>query len=210
MKPHQIESDWEATYRAIAADLDLDPAADVATAVWLGSKGTSWDQGDPTQLWQGEPVDIVGPLPLERAPGPAAIGIEDCWDRHGLPGYPEVVVGDLDGDPAWVVEACNAGTLLFLAAHSDNREILEEWVPRLTGRWIPTTQVPAPGALLAAGFTDGDRAVWLARWAGAGDIHLLGFDWDAHDPERGDDPRKRKKLGWGKRLVARFAGVSHG
>jgi uncharacterized Rossmann fold enzyme len=47
------------------------------------------------------------------------------------------------------------------------------------------------------GFTDGDRAAFLADHCGADRLTFLGWDFD--DPEVG--PMKRRKLAWAERLL---------
>jgi uncharacterized Rossmann fold enzyme len=47
------------------------------------------------------------------------------------------------------------------------------------------------------GFTDGDRAAFLADEFGAGELVFLGWDFD--DPRV--DPMKAKKLQWAERLL---------
>jgi len=52
------------------------------------------------------------------------------------------------------------------------------------------------------GFTDGDRAVCIARHFGARNILLLGFDFDRPSGKEGSDPRiKAMKLWWAKKII---------
>ncbi len=52
------------------------------------------------------------------------------------------------------------------------------------------------------GFTDGDRAVFLAHHFGSRSIQLLGFDFEnVGEKPNCDEKTKLKKLGWAKRLI---------
>jgi uncharacterized Rossmann fold enzyme len=56
--------------------------------------------------------------------------------------------------------------------------------------------------MLPGGFTDGDRAVFIATRLGATHIRLIGFDLEG-PPGKGsptaDRARKRRKLAWARR-----------
>jgi uncharacterized Rossmann fold enzyme len=66
--------------------------------------------------------------------------------------------------------------------------------------WVfPTTQVePRPPVVNVGGFTDGDRAAFLADHLGADSLVFPGWDFD--DP--GVSAQKRRKLRWAARLLA--------
>lgn len=111
---------------------------------------------------------------------------------------PDVIVTDLDGFIPDIIAANLMGSAVVVHAHGDNAAALKEYVPRLK-RVLGTTQsVPLEGIYNFGGFTDGDRAVFLARRFGAEVIRVIGFDYD--DPAV--TPKKRMKLAWAKRLVA--------
>ena len=111
---------------------------------------------------------------------------------------PDVIVTDLDGLLPDIVAASERGSAVVVHAHGDNVAALLEYVPRLR-RVLATTQAaPLEGVYNFGGFTDGDRAVFLARHFGAEEIMLIGFDYD--DPAV--TPKKKKKLAWARRLVA--------
>ena len=111
---------------------------------------------------------------------------------------PEVIVTDLDGFLHDILAANAGGSAVVVHAHGDNKEALKEYVPKLT-RVLGTTQSePIEGVYNFGGFSDGDRAVFLARRFGAGNIRIIGFDYD--DPDV--TPVKKMKLRWARRLVA--------
>jgi 2-amino-4-hydroxy-6-hydroxymethyldihydropteridine diphosphokinase len=152
----------------------------------------------PPPLWRlpaGERRPVL--LVADRATGP-------CLDA-GL--VPSVLVSDLDGPMAPEVAANRRGALVVAHAHGDNLAAVEEWVPQfpgeLAGSWAGP---PRPSLLDVGGFTDGDRAAYLAEAAGARSILLWGFDFGRVDAPT-EDRRRRKlaKLGWAERALALLA-----
>ncbi len=116
---------------------------------------------------------------------------------------PDVVVTDLDGRIEDLYNANSRGSIMVIHAHGDNIDKIKAHVPRFS-RVIPTCQCK-PFARLQnfGGFTDGDRAVFMAEHFKAREILLYGMDFG----EVGgysfseDTPIKRKKLKWGERLI---------
>lgn len=109
-------------------------------------------------------------------------------------------VTDLDKDES-VVRTLNSGGLpIAVHAHGDNREQLEELIPALDSTSLfPTTQAePIAGVANPGGFTDGDRAAFLADALGADTLVFPGWDFD--DPAI--TAEKRRKLAWAARLLA--------
>ena len=78
------------------------------------------------------------------------------------------------------------------------------WVPSFSPPVIGTTQAePFPGIYNYGGFTDGDRAVFLAIHFGARKIILKGFDFDNPMGKPIIDMElKLKKLKYAKQLIA--------
>jgi uncharacterized Rossmann fold enzyme len=111
---------------------------------------------------------------------------------------PDVIVTDLDGFLPDILAANEDGSAAVVHAHGDNIPALKEYVPRLTGVLGTTQAEPIEGIYNFGGFSDGDRCVFLARRFGAGEIRIIGFDYD--DPAV--TPIKKMKLRWAKRLVA--------
>lgn len=110
-------------------------------------------------------------------------------------GYPiDLMVTDLDKNPETAVQLTKEGVPVAVHAHGDNLELLRRWLPRCDHRWVvPTTQAGAIAAVInPGGFTDGDRAAFLADHAGAGSLGFIG--WDLDDPSVDTD--KRAKLRW--------------
>ena len=82
-------------------------------------------------------------------------------------------------------------------------DLIMRYSKKFTGKVLLTTQ-SRPDFVICnfGGFTDGDRAVCLARHMGARRIVLYGFDFDSPSAKDGSDPQiKRKKLSWAKRII---------
>jgi uncharacterized Rossmann fold enzyme len=110
---------------------------------------------------------------------------------------PQIIVTDLDGKMEDIIKANRMGSIVVVHAHGDNLDRLREYVPQLMNTIGTTQSRPPQGLYNFGGFTDGDRCLFLAKYLGASEIKLIGFDFD-------DDSvtsRKRKKLAWAKRLV---------
>jgi len=125
----------------------------------------------------------------------AADGATSTLLKSGL--VPDIIVTDLDGSMKDILRANEMGSIMVVHAHGDNQDLLLEYVPRLR-KVIGTTQSrPTNGLYNFGGFTDGDRAVFLAKHLDALKIILIGFDFE----DESVTLRKHKKLIWAKRLI---------
>ena len=117
--------------------------------------------------------------------------------------WPDIIVTDLDGDVEAQLNANDNGAVAVIHAHGDNVSEVREWVPKFKGPVIGTTQAwPRKKIHNFGGFTDGDRAVFLALHFGARKVMLKGFDFDAPVVKNGADiDAKKKKLAYAKRLI---------
>ena len=157
----------------------------------------------------GRDAVIVGLAPRAGAPpiwklpattpGPALVAADGAAERCLEAGLvPDVLVTDLDGPVPAEVTANSRGSLAVLHAHGDNLDALERWVPEfdgdLAGSWAGP---PEPGLIDVGGFTDGDRAAFLAAHVGARRVLLWGFEFDQTDEiEPLAHLRKVRKLRW--------------
>ena len=90
---------------------------------------------------------------------------------------PDIIVTDLDGNFEDIKKADMLGAYVVVHAHGDNIEKLREYVPQLE-KVLGTCQTePLDIVYNFGGFTDGDRAVFLAEELGAREIVLIGFDF---------------------------------
>ncbi|WP_457750634.1 6-hydroxymethylpterin diphosphokinase MptE-like protein [Thermococcus sp.] len=90
---------------------------------------------------------------------------------------PDIIVTDLDGRIPDIKLANDRGSFLVVHAHGDNIHKLTSYVP-IFSRILGTTQTePLDVIYNFGGFTDGDRAAFLAEELGARKITLVGFDF---------------------------------
>ncbi len=131
----------------------------------------------------------------------AADGATSALLRKGI--VPDIILSDLDGDIGDLQRANRMGAIMVIHAHGDNIPLLRETVPGFEGKVALTTQSRRFGRVRDyGGFTDGDRAVELARHFGATDIFLLGFDFEnPRKKDKGDVQLKLRKLRWAHRII---------
>jgi uncharacterized Rossmann fold enzyme len=110
---------------------------------------------------------------------------------------PALVVTDLDGIVPDQVKAADLGAVVVVHGHGDNGPAVRKWAPVFAGKTVATTQSKPAGRLRNfGGFTDGDRAVFLADHFGASRIHVIGFDFEHPSPKDTDLRTKQRKLDW--------------
>ncbi|HTT26007.1 MAG TPA: 6-hydroxymethylpterin diphosphokinase MptE-like protein [Thermoplasmata archaeon] len=166
---------------------------------------------------QGRDVVVAGLAPgagappvwrlNDRSPAPALVAADGatvaCLEA-GL--VPDVIVTDLDGPVAAEVAASTRGALVLVHAHGDNGPALREWVPQFHGEVLGSWAGPPSDPLLdVGGFTDGDRAAYLAEAAGARRILLWGFDFERVDVVGPGAGRKLRKLAWARAALDHLA-----
>jgi uncharacterized Rossmann fold enzyme len=213
--------DWDAWYNRIVTIFGYSRhedqrAADVLSRL-LGETAIPLD-GLRT-LVHNQPILILGAGPSleDDLKGLMAVGVLGAFVLmaadgattavlHVAKAVPRIVVTDLDGNIEDLLDADRLGALLVVHGHGDNIPQLKRIVPQL-GHTIGTTQVRArPNVYNFGGFTDGDRAVFLAVEMGAKLIVLAGMDFGQEvgkfskaKPKSIDV--KRKKLEVGKALL---------
>jgi len=206
---HSMEFDeWEPVYEAILRDFGYDRAGDERGRDRLESLlESSFDPADLSAV-HGATVAVAGAGPsletepeLERARDAdivvAASTAVDTLASHGIEA--DCMVTDLDKNPETVERLTAAGVPVAVHAHGDNLEAIREVVPNCDHRYVlPTTQAePTERVRNFGGFTDGDRAAFLADHLGAARLAFVGWDFD--DPSVG--PAKARKLEWAERLL---------
>ena len=215
-------SAWAPRYERIRAEFGFPFEREEAAAALLESLLPSLDGRDPMALVRtrlaGRPAVVVGlapsagPPPLWRRPSgdrsPCVVTADGATATCLAAGIvPAVVVTDLDGPVASEIAANRRGSLVVVHAHGDNLAAIREWVPQFAGEVVGSWAGPPRGPLLdVGGFTDGDRAAYLAAHAGASEVLLWGFDFD-HVSESDPTARSRKlaKLRWARRLLEELA-----
>lgn len=213
---------WAPRYEAIRADLGYPFAREELAARALERLLPARARARPLERvaaqLRGRTVVVVGlapgagPPPLWRlptaSPAPAVVAADGatrtCLDAAIVP---TAVVTDLDGPVSAEVEANGRGALVVVHAHGDNLDALEAWVPEFPGELVGSwAGAPRDGLIDVGGFTDGDRAAYLAEETGAARILLWGFDLaTADDPEPAVRAVKLRKLDWAARLLDELA-----
>lgn len=90
---------------------------------------------------------------------------------------PDIVATDLDGNLDDILLANFRGANIIIHAHGDNMDKIAKLTPFFTSV-LGTTQAQPIGNLYNfGGFTDGDRALFLAAALGASQIILAGMDF---------------------------------
>jgi uncharacterized Rossmann fold enzyme len=112
----------------------------------------------------------------------------------------DCAVTDLDKTPEAAIELSETGTPVAVHAHGDNVDEIDRYVPRFDpGTVLPTTQAaPSPPVRNPGGFTDGDRAAFLADACGAERLVFPGWSFD----DQSVSAEKARKLRWAERLLA--------
>ncbi len=198
--------EWESLYEEIIRDFGYSREKDRDAAERLQDIGKC-EGLNPLKDLRDQRVGILGPcLQSEKLPATdrqIAAG-SALTNSVGIGIEPDLLVTDLDGDAALQVKKNNEGLLAVVHAHGDNIKAMERWVPELSGEVICTCQCePLDGVYNFGGFTDGDRAAFIADHFGAEKIVLIG--WDFENPRFKETEEeieiKKKKLRWAKRLI---------
>ncbi|KZX15049.1 hypothetical protein MBCUT_17590 [Methanobrevibacter cuticularis] len=90
---------------------------------------------------------------------------------------PDIVVTDLDGKLEDLLSANEKGSFFVLHAHGNNLEEINKYARRFKKVLGTTQSFPHGNLYNLGGFTDGDRAVFLAIELGAKKIILAGMDF---------------------------------
>ncbi|MDR2698716.1 MAG: DUF115 domain-containing protein [Candidatus Methanoplasma sp.] len=202
--------DWKPIYEKILEEFGYDRSSDENSARLLKAVMVNADlisdddvvmRRDATVFGCGggleDDMKKVSPRGTLIASGASAGALE----RMGI--TPHIVVTDLDGEIGPQIDASRRGAVTFIHAHGDNSHLIQRYAKEFTGPVILTTQ-SRPDNLVSnyGGFTDGDRAVCIARHFGAEDILLLGFDFSTPSIKEGSDPKiKAMKLRWAEKII---------
>jgi hypothetical protein len=197
---------WRPRYEKIVARLGLDKEADEAAAKTLNDLLPKPDIGKLTSLVKGKECIVLGAGPsldedlkkLERAGflNKTLIAADGATSAVLEYRNPEIIATDLDGAVQDQLESWRRGSWMVVHAHGDNIAQIREVVPKLKERAVGTTQVEPFGRLYNfGGFTDGDRAAFIAHELGASKIYLAGMDLGTEIGKySGDKDRKRKLI----------------
>jgi len=203
--------EWRPFYLEIVREFGFDRAQDERSAQLLShllAKKTGYDStlAKLSRLVKGCDVLVCGKAPIlirdiksGKIEGQetiiAADGATSVLLSQGV--IPHIVVSDLDGNISDLKRANAMCAIMVVHAHGDNMNAIETYVPSLSAVLGTAQTQPEPLLLNVGGFTDGDRAVFLAKEYGARTISAIGFDFS----DISVTPRKMQKLQWAKRLL---------
>lgn len=199
--------EWDPVYEAIRSDFGYPRSGDERARDRLAGLTGPFDLSrldavrEATVVIAGAGPSLEDGASIDRAAGAdVVIAASTAVDRLESAGVDvDCMVTDLDKNPATVVRLTDRGTPVAVHAHGDNVGAVETVVPECTDAFVlPTTQVePAGPVRNFGGFTDGDRAAFLADHLGAARLQLIGWDFD--DPTVSES--KARKLEWAERLL---------
>jgi len=196
---------WHPWYEKIVRRLNLNKKADESATKMLNDLLPKLDIRKLASLVKGKECIALGAGPsldddlekLERVGSlnktlMAADGATSAVLEYR---NPDIIVTDLDGNVADQLDAWRRGSWLVAHAHGDNIERVRKTLPELSERVIGTTQVEPLGKLFNfGGFTDGDRAAFMAYELGASKIYLAGMDLGAKIGKHSGDKDVKRKL----------------
>ena len=214
--------DWELIYEKIAEDFNFNVKNDIQSADILNSllkKDKKFYIKKLEDLISGREVVVFGAGPslessiikhkkkLDDKIKIVADGATSALLKKNI--LPDIIVTDLDGKVIDQIEANSKGSLTIIHAHGDNTSNIKKYVPEFKGDIIGTTQIDPKNyenIYNFGGFTDGDRAIYLADHFHAKKIYLIGFDFKGvigkySFSENKDKKQKLKKLKWCKYLI---------
>ena len=214
--------DWKPIYDKIAKDLNISKNADEKVANILNNllknnRQTSMDILNG--IIKGKEVVVFGAGPslessliknknnLSNKIKITADGATSALTQNDI--LPDIIVTDLDGKISEQIKANLKGSITIIHAHGDNIDKIKKYVPKFKDDIIGSTQINPnlyENLNNFGGFTDGDRAIFLADNFKAKKIFLLGFDFDGKIgkysySENKDKHLKLKKLKWCKYLI---------
>ncbi|MFP8954955.1 6-hydroxymethylpterin diphosphokinase MptE-like protein [Natrialbaceae archaeon A-arb3/5] len=199
--------EWEPVYEAIRRDFGYGRTGDEQARDALASITGPFDL-ETLSAVRGATVAIAGAGPslstdeeLARIRGAdvvvAASTAVDVLSDHDV--TTDCMVTDLDKNPETVRRCTERDVPVAVHAHGDNAAAIRRVVPDCVDELVlPTTQAKPRGPVRNfGGFTDGDRAAFLADHLGADRLLFVGWDFD--DPSV--DSAKARKLEWAERLL---------
>jgi len=216
-----LYKEWKPFYDEIKDYLDLNFEKDECAASLLDSilNGKLSQIKEIENLIKNKEVFIFGAGPsleekisihkqkIRNAVNLVADGATSALLKNNI--KPDIIVTDLDGHIPDQKNANENGSILVIHAHGDNIDALKKYVKDFRGHIVGTTQIdPATFKNLYnfGGFTDGDRAVFIADHFDAKKIFLIGFDFKGEIgkysfPEKKDKNIKLRKLKWCETLI---------
>jgi uncharacterized Rossmann fold enzyme len=202
---------WLSIYEEIVLDFDYSKDSDIESArllnTFLGLPGLK----RLDTLIHDRDVNVFGAGPslekLERVPDGVNIAADGaCSFLLEIGTVPDILVTDLDGRIEDLIKADTEGALIMLHAQGDNISKVQRFAGVFKNLYGTTQTAPFGNLLNFGGFTDGDRAGYIAEHFKPAKITFYGMDFESEPGRYSFTPKesvltKKKKLKWAKRLV---------
>ncbi|AHG03979.1 hypothetical protein HALDL1_10475 [Halobacterium sp. DL1] len=197
--------DWEPVYETILADFGYPRSADERARDVLAEYVEPFDSSRLD--CSGATVAITGGAPSLADETDAAADADRVFAASTAVDVlvearvdVDLMVTDLDKNPDTARRLTETGVPVAAHAHGDNVPAVREHVPTFDAAHVlGTTQAePAGPVRNFGGFTDGDRAAFLADHCGAAELVFPGWDFD----DQSVDAEKAKKLAWAERMLS--------
>jgi hypothetical protein len=208
-------SGWNLRYNDILKEFNYSKRKDMDSAILLESRIKNKNQIKKiNQLINNQNVFVIGSgpslsyaipklKPMKKVVKIVADSALKPLVENGI--KPDIVVTDLDGDQKILEKIGRTKTVFVVHAHGDNIAKLD-FVKNFKN-WIGSTQTKSFGKIQNfGGFTDGDRAVFLASYFNAKKIVLFGMDFGKRigkfsNTKQSERKIKLKKLRKGRLLL---------
>jgi len=193
-------SDWKPLYDEIVSDFGYSKEEDRKSAkILVERRGT--DSLSPLRELKGRTVNIGGPYFSKSDIGIIVAAGASVTQIINEGVEPDLMVTDLDGDNELQQDLNLKSVPAVIHAHGDNIKQIKKWAEKFEGPVVSTCQcAPLKNDIYNfGGFTDGDRACFIAEHFGAEKIVLNGWDFDR--PYELNNSEKLKKLKWAKKLI---------
>ncbi|MFW9955390.1 MAG: 6-hydroxymethylpterin diphosphokinase MptE-like protein [Candidatus Thorarchaeota archaeon] len=185
-------NDWKPFYFSIVEQLGIDPCKDREATVVLGRLLENSNPStllDRLEMIRNRDVVVFGGGPslenhikivLSNSQNSdtifmAADGAVTALLEQDL--ICDFVVTDLDGNKSDILKSIREGTTAIVHAHGDNIPALYDFIPRVEDVLGSTQVEPLSNVFLWGGFTDGDRACYIASHYSPRRIILAGMDF---------------------------------
>jgi uncharacterized Rossmann fold enzyme len=195
---------WSKCYRAILADFGYDAGGDKMAREELVEIVSLFDRSRVD--FSGQTVAIAGGAPTlpdelaQVSTADSVVAVSVAADVCLAADIDiSMMVTDLDKNPETARALTHDGVPVAAHAHGDNRNLIRTVVPSFDlSHTLGTTQAEPRGPVENfGGFTDGDRAAFIADAFGAETLVFPGWDFD--DPNV--TKAKAQKLDWAERLL---------
>jgi len=178
---------WEHLYGAILSSLGLSREEDFSSCrlldMVLSTRADLVERSVErlSEMLSGKVVVVVGDFlkgPCPRLPDTTLVAADSAFAKCTERGVvPDVVVTDLDGVTLRHLKF--RGVVYVVHAHGGNYERVAKLVPEVEGYLVGTAQCKCSSRVqVFGGFTDGDRAAYLAYYMGAARVLLYGFNFN--------------------------------